>query len=100
MYSMYSMAQYNVCEINYSHIVVCKNNYSHIVVYENNCSHIVRKTQCLNNYFCTQCRIKINPKKSPIYGTLAGLPTQRVWKTSIRGITGYFMGVFRIDHIK
>ena len=80
----------NVCENNYSHIVVCTNNYSHIVVYENNCSHIVRKTQCLNNYFCTQCRIKINHKKSPIYGTPAGLPTRRVWKTGVRGITCYF----------
>ena len=79
---------HNVCENNYSHIVVCTNNYSHIVVYENNCSHIVRKTQCLNTYFCTQFRIK----KSLIYGTLAGLSTRRVWKTDVRGVIGYFLG--------
>ena len=38
--------------------IVCENNCSHIVVYENNCSHIARETQCLNTYFCRECRIK------------------------------------------
>ena len=79
----------NVCENNYSHIVVCTNNYSHIVVYKNNCSHIVRKTQCLNTYFCTQCRIK------KISNLRNGLPTRRVLTTGVRGITGYFLGLGR-----
>ena len=38
---------HNVCENNYSHIVVCTNNYS----------HIARKTQCLNNYFCVELKL-------------------------------------------
>ena len=44
--------KYNKAEAMYTVLDnVCENNYSHIIVHENNCSHIVRKTQCLNNYF-------------------------------------------------
>ena len=92
--AMYTVLD-NVCENNYSHIVVCTNNYSHIVVYENNCSHIVRKTQYLNTYFCTQCRIK----KISIYGTLAGLPTRRVWKLALgasQSISQGWRGIWRV----
>ena len=52
---------HNVCENNYSNIVVCTNNHSQIVVHENYCSHIVRKTQGLNSYFCTQCLQSTEP---------------------------------------
>ena len=43
-------------------------------------------------WFPCSKKIKHLCNKSAIYRTLAGLATQRVLKTGVRGITGYFQG--------
>ena len=70
---------HNVCENNYSHIVVCTNNFSHMVVYEKNC------TQCFITYFYTQCITKNLQYMEPC-------PPNEFWELALGASQAIFRG--------
>ena len=74
-----------VDENSYSHIVVGQNSYLHIVVDENSYSHNI---MCEWWYSWTVKKLKIDLINLQYTEPWQVCPN--VWKTGVRGITGYF----------